>query len=162
MQSLLLATDGSPSAAEATRKAIELARDLRAPLTVVSIAQDNLSIFGYGFSSIELAEDLHLIQQKHISDVFAAVRDLADPAGVALTTLSLEGVPGARICEAAEENDVRLIVVGAHGWGRRGRVIHGSGSEYVFHHARVPVLVVAERPTEHPDAATETVGAAST
>jgi nucleotide-binding universal stress UspA family protein len=37
---------------------------------------------------------------------------------------------------------VRLVIIGAHGWNRVGRLIHGSVSTYVLHHASVPVLVV--------------------
>jgi hypothetical protein len=35
-------------------------------------------------------------------------------------------------------------VVGAHGWDRIGRLIHGSVSTYALHHAPCPVLVVHE------------------
>ncbi len=64
-------------------------------------------------------------------------------------------MPGEEICEAAHKRDVRMIVIGAHGWGRVGRVIHGSVSEYVLHHADAPVLVVAGEPATPTDAETE-------
>jgi hypothetical protein len=35
-----------------------------------------------------------------------------------------------------------MVVVGAHGWGSVGRVLHGSVSTAVVHEARCPVLVV--------------------
>jgi nucleotide-binding universal stress UspA family protein len=89
------------------------------------------------------------------------VQAQAESAGVVVETLALEGVPGRRICESARENEVRLIVIGAHGWGRLGRVIHGSVSEYVLHHAHVPVLIVAGAAAEARDAETEAVGAAT-
>ena len=44
--------------------------------------------------------------------------------------------------QIAAEHDVRLVVIGAHGWGRLGRFLHGSVSTYVLHHATTPVLVV--------------------
>ena len=40
--------------------------------------------------------------------------------------------------QAARDHDARLLVVGAHGWDRIGRLIHGSVSTYVLHHALVP------------------------
>jgi nucleotide-binding universal stress UspA family protein len=74
--------------------------------------------------------------------VLATVREQAAAAGVPGETVALEGMPGEEICKAAHERDIRVLVVGAHGWGRMGRVIHGSVSDYVLHHAEAPVLVV--------------------
>ena len=119
-----------------------------------------MSLFDYGYGYLEYADDLRAIQLKHISEFFAAVQAQAESAGVVVETLALEGVPGRRICESARENEVRLIVIGAHGWGRLGRVIHGSVSEYVLHHAHVPVLIVAGAAAEAQDTEPEVVGAA--
>src|SRR5690348_8248575 len=52
---ILFATDGSPSAADAQRKAIELAQALGAPLVAVSVAHTALPVVGcggYGYSSV--------------------------------------------------------------------------------------------------------------
>jgi nucleotide-binding universal stress UspA family protein len=161
MQPLMLATDGSPSAAQATREAIDLARELHAPLIIVSVAHDAVSALDYAYAYGELAQDVLLIELKHASEVLTAVQAQAEAAGVVAETLALEGVPGKRICESARENEVRLVVIGAHGWGRLGRVIHGSVSEYVLHHAHVPVLIVAGAVAEAQDTVVETVEAAS-
>jgi nucleotide-binding universal stress UspA family protein len=157
----MLATDGSPSAAPATREAIGLARELRTPLIVVSVAHDAVSALDYSYAYGALAQDVLLIELKHASQVLAAVQAQAEAAGVVVETLALEGVPGKRICESARDNEVRLIVIGAHGWGRLGRVIHGSVSEYVLHHAHVPVLIVVGAAAEAQDTTAEAVGAAS-
>jgi nucleotide-binding universal stress UspA family protein len=161
MQSIMLATDGSPSAAEAAREAIDLASDLRAMLTVVAVVHEPVPAFGYGFGGDELADQMRLLQQKHAESVLATVREQAGIAGVAVQTLVLEGMPGAEICRAAQAEGVRVIVIGAHGWGRLGRIIHGSVSEYVLHHTHVPVLVVTGDATDLPETEAEAVGAAS-
>lgn len=147
MRSIMLATDGSPSAENATREAIELASELHAPLTVVSVAHAELPLIGYyGYAYTDVIAEVREMQREHVERVLATVRERAAAAGVAGETVALEGMPGEEICRAAEERDVRLIVVGAHGWGRMGRVIHGSVSEYVLHHAGAPVLVVENEP----------------
>ena len=46
------------------------------------------------------------------------------------------------LCSAAADCEARLVVIGAHGWDHIGRLIHGSVSTYVLHHAPCPVLVV--------------------
>jgi nucleotide-binding universal stress UspA family protein len=144
MKSIMLATDGSPSAEDATREAIELARELHMPLTVVSVAHAEFPFVGYyGYAYTDVINELREAQREHVEHVLATVLERAAAAGVAGETVSLEGMPGEEICKAARERDVRLIAVGAHGWGRVGRVIHGSVSEYVLHHADAPVLVVA-------------------
>jgi nucleotide-binding universal stress UspA family protein len=144
MKTILLATDGSPSAADATREAIELASALRAPLTVVSVAHAETPMGGYyGYGYSEVLGELREMQRTHVQHVLAAVAQQAAAAGITGETVPLEGMPGEEICKAARERDVRVIVIGAHGWGRLGRIIHGSVSEYVLHHADAPVLVVA-------------------
>jgi nucleotide-binding universal stress UspA family protein len=143
MKSIMLATDGSPSAEDATREAIELASELHTPLTVVSVAHAEAPYVGYyGYAYTDVISELQEMQREHVEHALAAVREQAAAAGVAGETVALEGMPGEEICRAARERDIRLIVVGAHGWGRMGRLIHGSVSEYVLRHADVPVLVV--------------------
>jgi nucleotide-binding universal stress UspA family protein len=162
MKSILLATDGSPSAKDATREAIELASELHAPLTVVSVAHAELPYTGYyGCAATDVIAELQRTQREHVRQVLSAVREQATSAGVVGETVALEGMPGEEICEAAQKRDVRLIVVGAHGWGRVGRVIHGSVSEYVLHHAGTPVLVVASDAESHTHVEHETAGVAA-
>jgi nucleotide-binding universal stress UspA family protein len=144
MKPIMLATDGSPSAEDATRVAIELARELHAPLTVVSVAHAELPMVGYyGYAYTDVISELRELKREHVEHVLAAVREQAIASGVAGETVALEGIPGEEICKAAKERDVRLVVVGAHGWGRISRFIHGSVSEHILHHAELPVLVVA-------------------
>ena len=79
---ILLATDGSPSATEAQRKAIELARTLRAPLIVLSVANVALPAYGYtayGYTALlaELTEEEH----KRMNELLASVRKRPSPTG---------------------------------------------------------------------------------
>jgi len=52
------------------------------------------------------------------------------------------GHPPTEIVEAASKPDVDLVVVGARGLGPLGRLVLGSVSDRVVHHAPCPVLVV--------------------
>lgn len=49
--------------------------------------------------------------------------------------------PGQGICKAAEEIGANLIVIGTRGMGKLRRTFMGSVSDYVLHHAHVPVLI---------------------
>lgn len=152
MKSILLATDGSPSAEDATRKAIELADALHVPLTIVSVAHAELPTIGYyGIAAGNVIAELREMQRQHVEQVLATVHDRIAETDVVGETVALEGLPGEEICKAAQDRDVAMIVIGAHGWGRMARMIHGSVSEYVLHHAGTPVLVVAGDSRSHTD-----------
>ena len=145
MKPIMLATDGSPSAEAATTEAIGLAQSLDVPLVVACVAHETTPMYGgyYGFP--EVAAEMRKMQLEHVTDVLAAVEERTAESGVPCTTMALEGARGQVLCSAARDRDARLIVVGAHGWDRIGRLIHGSVSTYVLHHAPCPVLVVDER-----------------
>jgi nucleotide-binding universal stress UspA family protein len=141
MKPIMLATDGSPSAEAAMHEAIELARRLDVPLLVVSVAHNTTPSYGY-YGYAEIAAEMTKLEHERVETLLDALCGHAKEAGVECETLLLEGLPGPEICRAAESRNARLIVVGAHGWGRIGRFIHGSVSTYVLHHGPTPVLVV--------------------
>ncbi len=141
MKPIMLATDGSPSAEEATREAIDLAARLEVPLLVVSVAHETTPGYAY-YGYAEVAAELRRMELDRIGDVLAAVRARAEESGVEVETLALEGPAARELCRVAANRDARLLVVGAHGWGRLQRLIHGSVSTYVLHHATTPVIVV--------------------
>jgi nucleotide-binding universal stress UspA family protein len=150
METVLLATDGSPCAEDATGAAIDLAQRLELPLLVVAVAHDEAPLYGY-YGYAEITVEMRKITARHLTETLAAVKERADEAGVECETILLEGLPGEQICKVAGERGARVVVVGTHGWGRVGRLIHGSVSTYVLHHATVPVLVVrsdGERATD--------------
>jgi len=159
MSTILLATDGSPSAAAATREAITLARALDLPLLAVAVEHVTLPAYGYyGYGEIykELVENEHL----HAQRILAETAHQADEEGVDCETVAAKGPVVEEICRIASEHDARLIVIGAHGWGPIRSFFFGSVSTGVLHSASCPVLVVrgdpaAEIETEqvHADAA---------
>jgi nucleotide-binding universal stress UspA family protein len=142
MTPILLATDGSPSAEAATAEAIGLARSLGVPLVVASVAHETTPMYGGYYGSPEIAAELRRSAIDHAANVLARIQERTSEAGVPCTTLALEGPRGQTLCSAAAECEARLIVIGAHGWDRVERLIHGSVSTYVLQHAPCPVLVV--------------------
>jgi nucleotide-binding universal stress UspA family protein len=142
MKPILLATDGSPSAEAATREAIELAHAFRAPLLVVSVAHVSMPVYGTYYGYGEVVNDLQAAEVERITDMLAATKARVENGGVPCDTMVLDGLAAEAICRVAQDQGVRLVVIGAHGWGRVGRIVHGSVSTAVLHDAGCPVLVV--------------------
>ena len=142
MKPILLATDGSPSAEAATCQAIELAQAFRAPLLVVSVAHVSLPVYGAYYGYGDVVNNLHGAEVERITGLLAEMKARVEDAGVPCDTMVLDGLAAEEICRVAHDHGARLVVVGAHGWGRVGRIVHGSVSTAVLHDAGCPVLVV--------------------
>jgi nucleotide-binding universal stress UspA family protein len=140
---ILFATDGSPSAADAQHEAFELARQLDAPLLVVSVEHPVLPTVGYaGYGYSNVVAELTEAERKRVEQLLATTGAAASAAGVRCSTLAADGVAVDEICRVATERDARLIVVGSHGWGAARRLLSGSVSTGLVHSAPCPVLVV--------------------
>jgi nucleotide-binding universal stress UspA family protein len=145
MKPIVLATDGSPSAAEATLDAVDLAKALGAALVVVSV--EHVVLPGYGYYGYgDLFAELTKIEKEHVEQTLAQAKAVAAEAGVACEIVPCTGTVPDEICRVAKQRDARLIVIGAHGWGTVRRLLHGSVSTAVLHEAPCPVLVVRGGP----------------
>jgi nucleotide-binding universal stress UspA family protein len=140
---ILFATDGSPSAAQAQTKALDLAQLLGVPLVVVSVAHFALPTVGYvGYGYSNVVAELTAAEHERMEKLLAEVAEAAEAAGVHCFTFEADGVAVDEICRIADERDVQLIVVGSHGWGAARRFLSGSVSTGLVHQAPCPVLVV--------------------
>jgi nucleotide-binding universal stress UspA family protein len=145
MRPILLATDGSPSAAEATREAIELARALDAPLIATAVVHVAPRTYGY-YGYAEIYSELWKAEHDHVYTLLDEVSERAAAAGVRCRTFPLEGAVVEEICKLAREREAAMIVIGAHGWGAVKRLVFGSVSLGVLHDAPCPVLVAYAEP----------------
>jgi nucleotide-binding universal stress UspA family protein len=134
---VLLATDLSPASSPATQEAIAIAGRTGADLTVLSVVDPRvLRLPGGRF--------LRRVDQER-SRIEVGVQDLvaqARAAGIRATFLVWQGDPSDAILEAAEAEDVDLVVLGSHGRGRLGRLVLGSTSSRVAAESPRRVLVV--------------------
>jgi nucleotide-binding universal stress UspA family protein len=144
---ILLATDGSPSASAATAKAIELAQATGWALHAVTVWHTPIS--GYGIFAAAYAPELGELERERAGEILGAVEIAAEDAGVELTTEMREGYAPEEICEAAKECGAGLIVIGSHGWGPIRRLVVGSVSSAVLDHVHVPVLIVRGEAARH-------------
>jgi 3-phenylpropionate/trans-cinnamate dioxygenase ferredoxin reductase subunit len=114
---VLVATDGSPTANEATRKAFDLASLMDAKVTLVYVGDP---IIG----AIKLDDSARTA-----------------PEAVEVKRVIVEGDPADMICSVAETEGVDLIVVGNKGMSGARRFLLGSVPNKVAHYAKTNVLV---------------------
>ncbi len=140
MRPIMLATDGSPASAEATREALELAKSLGASLLAVCVEHVTVPSYGY-YGYADVYSELRKSEHEHAEQLLEQVAATAAEAGVGCVTLALEGPVVEEICRAARERGAAMIVMGAHGWGPIRRFVFGSVSTGVLHEAPCPVLI---------------------
>jgi nucleotide-binding universal stress UspA family protein len=114
---ILVGTDGSPTAAEAARKAFDLGMMFRIGVTVVYVAGDTI------IGAIVLEQTLK-----------------TKPRALGVKSTIVEGDPSGKICEVARTEDLDLIVVGNRGMTGARRML-GSVPTEVIHGTPVDVLI---------------------
>ncbi len=150
MQPILLATDGSATAASATAEAIRLARADGAPLVVVTVwdvpytAPNSAVAMFPDLGAVPSAPHVELARERAETVAGEAVRQARESALEVETVLRC-GAAVDEICGIAQRRQARLIVIGSHGWGRIRGGLLGSTSAGVLHHAPCPVMVVPAR-----------------
>jgi nucleotide-binding universal stress UspA family protein len=131
---ILLATDGSEDARRATEAAADLAKQSGSELHVVHVWHD-VPGFAHAFVKRELKRQGQEILDDQVLQIEAS--------GGTVTQAHLRGGRTSdEIIKLSEELGVGLLVVGSRGLGTVRRILIGSRSEEIVHHARVPVLVV--------------------
>jgi nucleotide-binding universal stress UspA family protein len=140
---IVVGTDGSETAAEAVRQAVDLAKLSGARLSIVSayapvpqrrVEGEQLSAPADVQHEIGPREDVNLIL-----DAAAAE---ARKAGVEVQTHPVEADPAEAILNVAEEAGADLIVVGNKGMTGARRFLLGSVPNNVSHHAPCSVIIV--------------------
>jgi len=146
MKPIVLATDGSPTARAATEVALRLAVDSGRPLVALSVCDLSSNTIGYGF--VPALPDWSELLTEYAADVLREVEAAAVVAGIPVETVMLHGFASDEIVRFADERDAELLVIGSRGWGSVKRLLFGSVSSAVLHHAQCPVLVVPQIATE--------------
>jgi nucleotide-binding universal stress UspA family protein len=141
--SIVVGTDGSPTAQEAVRQAIELARTVNATIHLVS-AYEPVSESRLSHERQQVPEDAQWMVNAR-EDVDAALKESAEPLeeeGLSVERYAREGDPADAILDVAEEKNADLIVVGNKGMTGAKRFLLGSVPNKVSHHAPCSVLII--------------------
>ncbi len=146
---ILLAIDGAKTGNVASEMLKRLVIGDGDRITLVSVVDLPLPVGmdiygGYLPDTTELEKTAKENAKRVLSDAAARLRsDLGDKE-VQISTELLFGSPESRIVELAERLKPDLVVVGSHDYSAWERLLIGSVSDAVVHHAPCSVLVVRQ------------------
>jgi nucleotide-binding universal stress UspA family protein len=139
---VVVGVDGSEGSMAALRVAAEEARSRSARLRIVVAWHIPLAVYTDGLPPPdEITSDLQETAQGIAKQAEEAV-----PAGVDFEVRLREGQPQDVLLEEGEGAEV--LVVGSRGLGAFSRLVLGSVSQHVSHHATCPVVIVPPTDTE--------------
>jgi nucleotide-binding universal stress UspA family protein len=140
---IVVGTDGSETAAEAVRQAVDLAKLAGATLSVVSayapipdrkVKDQQREAPADVQYELNPREDVNLVLDTAAAD--------ARKEGIEVQTHPVEGDPAEAILNVAEETKADLIVVGNKGMTGARRFLLGSVPNNISHHAPCSVIIV--------------------
>ena len=142
-RSIVVGTDGSDTATQAVRQAIELARSVGARIELVS-AYEPVSDARLREQSLHVPEDLQWMinPSEDVQATLDAAAAEIRAAGVEVEVFARQGDPADAILDVAEERGSDLIVVGNKGMTGAKRFLLGSVPNKVSHHAPCSVLII--------------------
>ena len=133
-EKILLATDGSEDAERATMAALDLAGRSDSGLHVVHVWHDVR-----GFARDSVKRELRRRGQEVLDEQLKKI----EAAGGEVERAHLRGGRTSnQVIALGQEIGAGLIVVGSRGLGTVRRILMGSQSEEIVHHAQLPVLVL--------------------
>jgi len=139
--SILVATDGSDAAKQATRHAVRIAEVCGATVHALHVVSPRL----LGF--LEDRTDQTIETESLGADALRVAGRIADEAEVPIQTTFEYGNPAETILSYAGDHDVDLVVMGTRGRTGLPRYLFGSVAETVLRTATGPVL--ATQASEH-------------
>ena len=135
LTTLVLATDGSENTAQATRAAVDIARRRGSKIHLVHVWHDVHTSYAHAFVKEELRR-----QGRETLD--AEVKRIQEKGGTVTRSHLREGRTFEEAVRVSEEIAGDLLIVGSRGHSGLRRMLLGSNSEDIVHHAHRPVLVV--------------------
>lgn len=141
-RNILVAIDGSSTAQQALKHAIDLAEALNAQLTIVTVAPD-VPTFARTAAAVDIAALEKAAENEAAERLRKALRLI--PQSMSVTTIQRQGSAAKHILAVAEQGKHDLLVMGSRGRGRLASNVLGSVTAAVHFAITLPMLII------HPD-----------
>lgn len=140
---VLLVTDGTEFSNFAIEKLLSLNLSPTSEVKVLSVVNVPMPIGVDPMGGLINYVEIEQLQREQVDTIVesAATKIKSARSDLDVTTKTATGSPESRIVEIAEEWKADLIVVGSHGYNAWERLLLGSVSNAVVHHAPCSVLV---------------------
>lgn len=146
MSGIVVGVDGSPHSLIALDWALTEAVLRKSRLTVLAVHPVATDLFGLGIDSYPSDEQGRVGAEQAVSELLGkALAERGEQAAPAVAVRAVSGLPAEELIRASEDAD--LLVVGARGVGGFSRLVLGSVSTQVSHHAACPVVIVPGKRT---------------
>ena len=144
---IILATDGTKHSAPALDMTAHFNLNGNDEILIVSVIDISIPMTfdaytGYIPDTTVLEKAARENAENLLAEAKSEVEDKLGDSTALVSTETLFGSPEIQIVEKAEEIDADVIIVGSHGYNRWERLLLGSVSDSVVHHAPCSVLVV--------------------
>ncbi|BCB97100.1 universal stress protein [Dissulfurispira thermophila] len=138
MQKILVAHDGSKSSDKALKKAVELAINFNASLTVLAVIPE---LYLTELTDIDRNRIFEALSRE-TTEAMEKIRKSLSGKSIEVKTLIRQGDPAEKILETAQKMKADLIVTGSHGRHGTKKFLLGSVSSKIVDYSKCPVLVV--------------------
>ena len=141
MSGIIVGIDGSAHSAQALEWAIKQGALQHAAVTVITV--NSVPASPWSGNPVLLAQDPAVLEKMRLAAEEMTVKvtsQLGEARPASMTVRAINGFPSKELIDASRDAD--LLVVGSRGAGGFARLMVGSTSDQVVHHAHCPVVVV--------------------
>jgi nucleotide-binding universal stress UspA family protein len=141
--SIVVGTDGSGTATQAVREAVDMAKATGATIELVS-AYAPVSEHRLAAERRDAPEDMQwaINPKQEVELSLSDAAEIAREAGVTVNVHARQGDPADAIIDVAEEINAGLVIIGNKGMTGAKRFLLGSVPDKISHHAPCSVLIV--------------------
>jgi nucleotide-binding universal stress UspA family protein len=142
-KSIVVGTDGSDTATQAVRQAVDLASAVGAKLEIVS-AYEPVPAQRLNEERRQAPEDMQwaISPREDVDATLEAAAAVARAAGVNVDVYPRQGDPADAVLDVAEEQNADLVIVGNKGMTGAKRFLLGSVPNKISHHAPCSVMII--------------------
>lgn len=140
MSGIIVGVDGSGHSQRALEWAAREAALRQAPLTVLTVHQ---AVVGYTGGAVDYPGDTEATERAREAaqtETDKVLDVLGDQRPANVTVRAVNGLPAEELIRASGDAD--MIVLASRGIGGFARLLMGSVSAQVSHHARCPVVII--------------------